>query len=181
MSNAEMNLEAGIKDRFITVAKDFITTSVDHRPHTESPTTEARVYTVLSYTRMKFGPVYIFGVVGGNSSANSTWDQYRIYGLLDSTLYRHENLSCCLLYREHGEMVTVHTHIISETRRRTVAPMWAFHVGCSNGKHSQGIHKPDYLFLGQSFFYMYMRIHRYIAGVTCMIGTALCLTMSEYK
>ena len=156
MLNAEMNLEAGMKDRFITVAKDFIATAVDHRPRMESQTTDVPVYTVRNYTRMKFGPVYIFGVVGGNTWTNSTLDPYRIYGLLDSTLYRHENLSCCLLYREHGEMVTVHSHIISETRRRTVAPMWAFHVGCSNGKHSQGIHKPDYLFLGQ--FFMYMRI-----------------------
>ena len=142
MSNAEMNLKAGIKDRFITVAMGFKTTAVDHQPHIKSQQEEARKYTVRNFTRMKFGPVYIFGVVGGNSLANSTSDQYRIYGLLDSTLYRHEKLSCCLLYREHGEMVTLNSQIITETRRTVVGPMWAFHVGCSNGKLSQGIHQP---------------------------------------
>ena len=108
---------------------------LSYKPHAD----ETRPYTVRNYTRMAHGPMYIMGVVGGNSSTNSAWDHFRIYGLLDRKLYRSEHLSCCLLYREKGQLITVQSNTISERRFEVPASMWSFHVGCPNDKHAQGI------------------------------------------
>ena len=88
---------------------------------------------------MKYEPIFIFGVAGGNSSANSTWDHFRIYGVLDKTVYKKEIIRCCLMYRENGKIVTLRSETMSEIR--FYAPdvaMWGFHVGCPNIKHAQG-------------------------------------------
>ena len=95
-----------------------------------------------TYTRMKFGPVFILGVVGGNLSANSSWDHFRIYGMLDRKYYKRRMLSCCLLYRENEEDVTVQIEPTKQKMFEYPAEMWSFHVSCSNVKHAQG----NYLF-----------------------------------
>ena len=139
------------------VTRSSKTTSVHHHSHFESHnfeprkhapsrsieawSTETRPYTVRNYTRMKYGPVFILGVVGGNSSANSTWDHFRIYGMLDSNFYGRDTLYCCLMYRENDQIVTVQSQTISEKRHFIEADMWTFHVGCSNVKHAQGINR----------------------------------------
>ena len=87
---------------------------------------------------MKYEPIFILGVVGGNSSVNSTWDHFRIYGVLDKTVYKKEVIRCCLLYRDKDKIVTVQSETISERRFEVPAAMWRFHVGCPNSRHAQG-------------------------------------------
>ena len=145
------------KDHIMSVTRSSKTTSVHHHTHFESHnfeprkhapsrsyeawSTETRLFTVRNYTRMKYGPVFILGVVGGNSTAHSTWDHFRIYGMLDSKLYGRDTLYCCLLYGENDQIVTVHSKTISEKRHFIQAAMWTFHVGCPNVKHAQGINR----------------------------------------
>ena len=91
-----------------------------------------------NFIRMKYGPVFILGVVGGNSSVSSTWDHFRIYGALNKTAYKDEKFRCCLMYRENGKIVTLQSETISERRFSVPAALWRFHVGCPNVKHAQG-------------------------------------------
>ena len=88
---------------------------------------------------MKYEPIFILGVAGGNSSANSTWDHFRIYGVFDKTVYNKEIIRCCLMYRENGKIVTLQSETISDKRFwASGAAMWGFHVGCPNVKHAHG-------------------------------------------
>ena len=88
---------------------------------------------------MKYGPVFILGVVGGNFSAVATWDHFKIYGMLDRKLYGTEQLACCLMYRKKDEIIIIKSRAISEKRFPVPADMGNFHVGCSNVKYAQGI------------------------------------------
>ena len=87
---------------------------------------------------MKYGPVFILGVVGGNSSENASWDHFRIYGVLDKAVYKKEKIRCCLMYRDKNSIVTLQTEAILERRFSVPAALWRFHVGCPNVKHAQG-------------------------------------------
>ena len=98
-----------------------------------------RHYATRTFTRMKFGPVFILGVVGGNSSASVTWDHFKVYGMLDKNLYGQKEITCCLKYREKDESAIIKSGTISEKRFHVPADMWTFHVGCLNVKHAQGI------------------------------------------
>ena len=95
---------------------------------------------------MKYGPVFILGVVGGNTSDTSVWDHFRIYGVLDKKEYNSMNIRCCLMYRIQNEIVTLQTKTLSEKRFSVPAALWRFHVGCPNVKHSQG--NVFYIFYG---------------------------------
>ena len=87
---------------------------------------------------MKYGPVFILGAVGGNSSDSATWDHFRVYGLLDKAVYKEEKIRCCIMYREKDNIVTLQTEAISERRFTVPADLWRFHVGCPNVKHTEG-------------------------------------------
>ena len=105
--------------------------------HSYEPRTNGtRPYAVRKYTRMKYGPVFILGVVGGNSSANSTWDHFRIYGMLERKVYGQKRLSCCLLYKD-GHVI-LQSDTMSQRWHEIPAPMWNFHASCSNVMHAQG-------------------------------------------
>ena len=112
---------------------------------------------------MKYGPVFILGVVGGNSSDNATWDHFRVYGLLDNAVYKEEKIRCCIMYREKENIVTLQKEAISDSRFEVPADLWRFHVGCPNVKHTEG--KPClfrvefhcYGFLISKMYYLFMR------------------------
>ena len=141
-------------ERLFTFVRGTWTTSDNHltRQHTYNPrgiNAPDGVYgtqniSARTFTRMKYGPVFVLGVVGGNSSSNSTWDHFRIYGMLDRKVYGQKNLSCCLLYREKDRKVTVQSDTMSQRWHAIPTPMWGFHVSCSNEKHEQGKHRPDF-------------------------------------
>ena len=38
---------------------------------------------IREFIKMKFGPIFIFGVAAGNTSENNIWDLFKVYGNLD--------------------------------------------------------------------------------------------------
>ena len=99
---------------------------------------DLRIHAARTYTRMKYGPVFILGAVGSNTSDNTTWDHFRVYGLLDKTVYEEEKIQCCLMYKDKDDIITLQTEAISENRFSVPADLWRYHVGCPNVKHTEG-------------------------------------------
>ena len=143
-------------------------------------TSETHSIDSRTYTRMKFGPVFILGVVGGNSSANSSWDHFRIYGMLDRKVYKRKKLSCCLLYRGINGFVTVKTDTMRQRFHEVPAAMWNFHVSCSNVKSAQGKHtKIFYLFLPSVLLHLSRDARKPVFGVSDQVRHKPTCTSSE--
>ena len=92
---------------------------------------------------MKFGPVNILGVVGGNSSAEVIWDVYKVYAHINITHYNEKVTvySCCMKYRKNGVEI-VKTPALSSfiySKHRTIIGL--YHFVCPNIRHHLG-HAP---------------------------------------
>ena len=88
---------------------------------------------------MKFGPLYIFGVVGGSSTGEKIWDHFRVYGLLDRYEFGDADLSCCLMYKQNGTINITGVTPLVKRMFLISAEMWNFYVACPNTKSIFGI------------------------------------------
>ena len=91
------------------------------------------------FIKMKFGPLFIFGTAGSNSSERKTWDHFKVYGLFDKNKYNKSNLTCCFM-SELGNKAVVQA-VAPVAKRVFVVPsdMWSFYVACANERHSGSI------------------------------------------
>ena len=90
-----------------------------------------------TFVKMKYGPVYLFGVVAGNSTTNASWDLVKIYGGIDKSHYYKSNLRCCLAYKdaEYASFVKVNPDYVR--RFQVPSAIWSIHVTCPNVRHAQ--------------------------------------------
>ena len=94
---------------------------------------------VRSFTNMKFGPIKILGVVGGNSSSASVWDIYKVYAQINITHFNNTIYRCCMKYKSHTLAV--------DDSRTNITYMYAeykelfglFHFVCSNKHNELGV------------------------------------------
>ena len=90
-----------------------------------------------SFTEMPLGSIYVFGAAIGNSSWNKTFDQIKVYSMIDAHAYPDltEDIKCCVIYG-HGESehvfeaspLTIINHFAKTDIR-------AFYTTCLNAKH----------------------------------------------
>ena len=89
------------------------------------------------FVEMKYGPVYIFGAVAGNSSRYATWDIIKIYGGVDNSWYNKSHFRCCLAYSDQGNL-TFKKVFPSKTRGFIVSSaIWSVQVTCFNTRHEE--------------------------------------------
>ena len=91
-----------------------------------------------NFTRMKFGPIYILGAIGGNSSDTDVWDIFKIYaniGVKGGVSSRtNVHVSCC--FKNNGANAT---KFLKEPTVSTKVPeartaITACHYTCNNPK-----------------------------------------------
>ena len=87
---------------------------------------------VSRFTRMKFGEVYILGIVGGNSSENATWDIFKIYAAVGRTILKHDKLSCCFKYKRNNVTDYLNQPIINTHHPVPQGDLTATHYTCNN-------------------------------------------------
>ena len=122
---------------FPVVQTDFHTTNTVAVVQTDFHTTHHTIH--RQFVEMKYGPVYIFGVAAGNSSAGLSWDLVQIYGGVDRSLYNETGFRCCLAYKESGNVKFIKTRPAKV--RGLFKPSWilSIHVTCFNKRHQQNI------------------------------------------
>ena len=93
---------------------------------------------------MRFGPVYVFGVVGRNTTNHTAWDVVNVYGSLKKSFYKsftNHSVVCCLQYGNRSDrqstqvvqrkVLQINFHFIKPT-------ITSFHIVCPNIHHSVG-------------------------------------------
>ena len=85
--------------------------------------------------KMQFGHVYVFGAVAENTTDEKAWDIIKIYGSINTKIYRIENIICCLMYKFEGSTDIIETDIISRVRHRSDCKVRTCHFTCRNIWH----------------------------------------------
>ena len=88
---------------------------------------------------MKFGPVLIFGVAAGNTSEQTSWDVFKIYGSFNRDIYGKYNLTCCFKYSSHaGHSFQSSTPLI-QRNYHIIAKLWSYYLACPNQLRPYGM------------------------------------------
>ena len=92
---------------------------------------------------MKFGPVNILGVVGGNSSAEVIWDIYKVYAHINITRYNENDTiySCCMKYWRNGVEIVKTRALSSFIYSKYRMKIGLYYFVCPNTRHYLG-HTP---------------------------------------
>ena len=82
------------------------------------------------FTKMKFGPVYIFGVTIGNSTTSAHWDIIKIRGSMGKIYVKETFYFCCLKYVDNPYYIkqSVTVFNIRHKNEQLTAP----HFTCQN-------------------------------------------------
>ena len=97
-----------------------------------------------SYTKMKFGDLYILGAAGGNTSDNVAWDIFKVYGTLNMSLCKQDDIRCCLKYSvplNKSNIVKyrpVKDHMFMQYMHVIESILRGFHFTCPNKRHASG-------------------------------------------
>ena len=93
---------------------------------------------IREFISMKFGHVFIFGVAAGNTSEETSWDIFKIYGSFDMKAYGKYNLTCCFKYPSDGGDI-FHSATPSIQRYYHIKTrLWSYYLACPNKLRSDG-------------------------------------------
>ena len=125
------------RTEFPVVQTEFHTTNTIPVVQTDFHTTHHTIH--RQFVEMKYGPVYIFGVAAGNSSAGLPWDVIQIYGGVDRSIYNEPSIRCCLAYKESGNVKVIKTRPFKVRGFFRASSIRSIHVTCFNKRHQQNI------------------------------------------
>ena len=91
------------------------------------------------FVKMKYGLIYIFGAVSGNTSDEKEWDIFKVYGSLELKTYGNSTLSCCFLYKIQNQTYVKRVDHIVKQFYKVAAAMSFFYMACPNVMHSNKI------------------------------------------
>ena len=97
---------------------------------TEGPVDKNSIL-VLDSVRMKFGTIYVFGAVAGNTTDEAAWDIIKVYGSM-LTVYKPEAINCCFMYQFQNNTDIIQTPIMNLTTHFRVTNVTTFHLTCRN-------------------------------------------------
>ena len=92
---------------------------------------------IREFIKMKFGPIFIFGVAAGNTSENNIWDLLKVYGNLDRRIYGKINLTCCFKFVNENDILYRSVVPLKQRFFQVGAPMWSYYLACPNIKDSK--------------------------------------------
>ena len=88
-------------------------------------------YKNSSFTRMKFGPVYIFGTTLANSTDYTQWDLVKVYAYVDERILK-KSTDCCLKYKNGSDSEYYQQPIQSMERPVGMTILSTYHYTCAN-------------------------------------------------
>ena len=101
---------------------------------------------------MRFGPVYVLGAVGRNTTNHAVWDVVNLYGSVEKSFMKtfSNTVMCCMVYKnQQGQKSTdvvqrdvfkskVYNFTHPTEEERTAETVNWFHVACPNAQHLNG-------------------------------------------
>ena len=96
---------------------------------------------IRGFTEMKFGPINILGVAGGNSTNTSAWDVYKVYAHINITHFNNTVTvySCCMKYERPINLIgkfPTKTSFLYKVHKNIIG---LFHFVCENKYHKLGV------------------------------------------
>ena len=85
-----------------------------------------------TFTKMKYGPMYIFGVTLGNTTDSAHWDIIKIRGSMGIMYVNEKNFSCCLRYTKPSAKYYIRQPVIAFNIRFKREALSAPHFTCRN-------------------------------------------------
>ena len=82
------------------------------------------------FTKMKFGPVYIFGVTIGNSTTSAHWDIIKIRGSMGNIYAKETFFFCCMKYVDNPYYIKQSVTVVNI--RHKMEKLTAPHFTCQN-------------------------------------------------
>ena len=104
----------------------------------------SRPIPVRNTTTMRFGPVYVFGAVGRNTTNNTVWDIVNVYGSLKKSFlmtFSKHTVVCCMLYKGDSDKqstMNVQQEVLQIMFHFAKPTITTFHIVCPNVHHSIG-------------------------------------------
>ena len=108
------------------------------QPYRRNITGKETQVLISTYTKMKFGSLYILGAAGGNTSDGVGWDIFKVYGTFNWSLYKREDISCCFKYSPVSKSNFVRSLPINVYLHNYRHPLRGFHLTCPNKRHTSG-------------------------------------------
>ena len=94
---------------------------------------------VREFTRMKYGPMFIFGVAAGNTTEETSWDIFKIYGNYQRNVYHESNLTCCFKYTRGDSALYASSIPLKKRLFSVAASLWTYYLACPNELRSEGL------------------------------------------
>ena len=88
---------------------------------------------------MNFGPIYILGAAGGNTSDDVGWDIFKVYASVDVKAIPALNISCCLMYRYGRKLRYFKVSSLNTKIHRANSRLRTIHITCRNVKYAKEI------------------------------------------
>ena len=82
------------------------------------------------FTKMKYGPMYIFGVTIGNSTSSAHWDIIKIRASMGLIYAKERHFICCLKYID--KRYYIRQPVTAFNKRHKHEPLSASHFTCKN-------------------------------------------------
>ena len=90
-------------------------------------------------TKMRFGPVYVLGVVAGNTTSRMAWDVVKVYGSFETSVNKlFLNVTCCLMYENQGNLEVIQQNVSQLRLHPSKTAVMSFHIVCPNVHYSVG-------------------------------------------
>ena len=88
-------------------------------------------------TKMRFGPVYVLGVVAGNTTSRMAWDVVKVYGSFETSFKKvFLNVTCCLMYGNQGNLKVIQQNVSRLRLHPNKPAVTSFHIVCPNVHYS---------------------------------------------
>ena len=84
------------------------------------------------FTKMKYGPMYLFGVTLGNTTDSAHWDIIKIRGSMGKIYVNETNFSCCLQYTNASGKFYLQQSVKAFNIRHKPEALSAPHFTCQN-------------------------------------------------
>ena len=104
-------------------ATGFLTEEKDYRKY----------FIDTHFTKMKYGPMYIYGATLGNTTDTAHWDIVKIHASVDETYIKQTEINCCLKYSIQG-LEYVREPTIYAVCPNAASKLSAYHYTCLNPK-----------------------------------------------
>ena len=99
---------------------------------------------IRNSTTMRFGPAYVFGAMGRNTTNNTAWDIVNVYGSLKKSFLKTFSkyaVVCCMLYKGDSDKqntMNVQQEVLQIMFHFAKPTITTFHIVCPNVQHLIG-------------------------------------------